>query len=190
MASKPSATKVLTGKCRLSYVHLFEPYAQNEGQDKKYSCVLWIPKSDTVTLGKIDRAIKAAAEAGKSSKFNGKIPANLQTTLHDCDEDDDLDEQPEKAGHYRMSVSSKTAPGIVDRQVQPIIDSTEVYSGCYARAEINAFAYNTNGNKGVSFGLNHIQKLADGDFLGGRSRAEDAFDPIPDEEDDEAASLI
>lgn len=187
MANTPSATKVLTGKVRLSYVHVFESYAQNPEQDKKYSCVLLIPKSDKVTLAKIQRGFEAAAEAGKA-KFNGKVPTNLKTTLHDCDEEDDLEASPENAGCYRMSVSSKTQPGIVDKDVNPIIDSTEVYSGCYARVSINAYAYNTNGNKGVTFGLNHIQKLADGDFLGGRSRAEDDFDPIDD--DDEAESLI
>ena len=81
-----------------------------------------------------------------------------------------------------MSVSSKTKPGIVDGAVNPILDSTEVYSGCFARVSINAFPYSQQGNKGVSFGLNHVQKLADGDFLGGRSKAEDDFDAIGDEE--------
>ena len=83
-----------------------------------------------------------------------------------------------------MSVSSSTRPGIVDRNVQPILDSTEVYSGCYARVSINAFAYNAKGNQGVSFGLNHVQKTRDGDFLGGRSRAEDDFEALEDAEDD------
>ena len=83
-----------------------------------------------------------------------------------------------------MSVSSKTKPGIVDKDVDPILDSTEVYSGCFARVSINAFAYNKQGNRGISFGLNHVQKLADGDYLGGRSKAEDDFDPIEDEDED------
>jgi hypothetical protein len=72
----------------------------------------------------------------------------------------------------------------VDRRLQEIIDSTEVYSGCYAKVSINAFPYSVSGNKGVSFGLNHVQKLRDGDFLGGRSKAEDDFDDEGDDEDD------
>lgn len=183
MASTPSNTKVVTGKVRLSYVHLFEPYSNDPDQPEKYSCVILIPKSDKTTLSKIKKAQEAAAEAGKHTKFNGKVPGNLKTTLHDGDEEADLDRNPEMAGHFYMSVSSKTQPGIVDKDVNPILDSTEVYSGCYARVSINCFAYNTQGNRGVSFGLNHVQKLADGDYLGGRSKAEDDFDAYEDDED-------
>lgn len=182
-ATTPSATKVVTGTVRLSYVHLFEAHSQDSDQDAKFSCVILIPKSDKQTLSKIDAAFKAAAEQGKNSKFDGKMPANLATTLHDGDEEGDLEKNPEYEGHMYMSISSKTQPGIIDSAVNPILDSTEVYSGCYARVSMNAFPYNYKGKKGVSFGLNHVQKVRDGDFLGGRSRAEDDFDPIEDEGD-------
>lgn len=178
-----NTTKVVTGTVRLSYVHLFEPYAQNADDDEKYSCVILIPKSDKKTLEKIRAAIDAAAEQGKNSKFDGKIPSNLQITLHDGDEEGDLEKNPEYESHMYMSLSSKTKPGIVDSDVNPILDSTEVYSGCYARVSMNAFPYNFRGKKGVSFGLNHVQKIKDGDYLGGRSRAEDDFEAI-DEDDD------
>lgn len=185
MATTNSDTKVVTGKVRLSYVHLFEPFSQNPDQPEKYSCVILIPKSDKKTLNAIKKAQAAAAEAGKARVFNGKVPANLKTTLHDGDEDGDLERNPEYEGHYFMSVNSKTKPGIVDKNVNPILDSSEVYSGCFARVSINAFAYNTQGNRGVSFGLNHVQKLADGDYLGGRTRAEDDFEAIDDEDEDD-----
>lgn len=179
-----SLTKVVTGEVRLSYVHVFEPYAQDDSSDPKYSCVVLIPKSDKVTLKKIKAAQKAAAEAGASRVFGGSIPKNLATTLHDGDEEADLERNPEYAGHYYMSISAKTKPGVVDRDVNPILDSSEVYSGCYAKVSINAFAYNYKGKKGISFGLNHVQKLRDGDFLGGRSRAEDDFDVLDDDDED------
>jgi hypothetical protein len=183
MVATQNTTKVVTGKVRLSYVHLFEAFSNIEGQEPKFSCVILIPKSDKATVGKIQRAIEAAAENGKNKVFNGKVPANLKTTLHDGDEEGDLERNPEYEGHYFMSVSSKTKPGIVDKDVNPILDSTEVYSGCFARVSINAFPYSVNGNKGISFGLNHVQKLADGDYLGGRSKAEDDFDAVDDDED-------
>jgi hypothetical protein len=176
-------TKVVTGKVRLSYVHVFEPFSNNPDQEPKYSCVLLIPKSDKATIKKLRDAQQAALENGKGKTFNGSIPKNWKSTLHDGDEDADLEKNPEYEGHLFMSVSSKTKPGCVDRALNPIIDSTEVYSGCFARVSINAFPYNTQGNRGVSFGLNHIQKMADGDFLGGRSRAEDDFDQLDDDED-------
>lgn len=190
MATTNSDTKVITGEVRLSYVHLFEPYAQNEDQDPKYSCAILIPKSDKATLKRIRRAIEAATEQGKTSRWNGKIPPNLKTTLRDGDEEADLERNPEYAGHFFMNVNSTNRPGVVDRNVQTIIDSTEVYSGCYARVSINAFPYSVSGNKGVSFGLNHVQKLRDGDFLGGRSRAEDDFDAVDDDYDDDDDEVI
>lgn len=183
MATTASATKVVTGKVRLSYVHLFEPYSNKPDQEEKYSVVLLIPKSDKATLAKIEAARQAATEQGKP-KWGGKIPKVLKYTLRDGDEEGDLDKNPEYEGHMFMTVSSKTKPGIVDRDVNPILDSTEIYSGCYARVSINAFPYDAQGSKGISFGLNHVQKLADGDYLGGRSRAEDDFDALDDEEED------
>jgi hypothetical protein len=175
-------TKVVTGKVRLSYVHVWEPFTNNPTQEAKYSCVLLIPKTDKVTIKALRAAQQAALVAGKDSKFGGKIPAVWADTIHDGDEEADLDQNPEYAGHMYMSVSSKTKPGVVDANVQPILDSTEVYSGCYARASINCFPYNFSGKKSVSFGLNHIQKLSDGDSLMGMTKAEDDFDAVDEDE--------
>lgn len=184
MANQAQTTKVVTGPVRLSYVHVFEPWSNNPDQEPKFSCTLLIPKTDRATLRAIEQAQQVALENGKSKVFNGKIPANWKSTLHDGDEEADLEKNPECAGHMMMAVSSKTKPGVVDKNLNPIIDSTEVYSGCYARVSINAFPYNTSGNRGISFGLNHVMKWADGDFLGGRSRAEDDFADIVDDGDD------
>lgn len=186
--STPAATKVVTGKVRLSYVHIFEAFSNND-QEAKFSCVILIPKKDKDTLAKIRAAQKAAADS--FTKWpNGKVPANLPTTLHDGDEEADLERNPEYEGHMYMAINSKTRPGIVDEDVNPILDSTQVYSGCYARVSMNAFAYNTQGNKGVSFGLNHVQKMGDGDYLGGRSKAEDDFEPLSGETTVEDDDLI
>ena len=180
-----NSKKVVTGKVRLSYVFLTEPRAAFEGQEPKYSCVILIPKSDTATLDKIRAAQRIALEEGKTKLFNGSIPKNWKNTLHDGDEEADLEKNPEYEGHYYMSIgsSAKYKPGVVDRNLNPILDPTEIYSGMYARVSMGAFPFNTQGSKGVSFGLNHVQKLEDGEPLGGTSRAEDDFDALDDEED-------
>ena len=185
------STKVVTRKVRLSYVHLFTPWTNDPKNTPKYSTVILIPKSDKQTLKAIEDA-RAVAEINGKAKFGASWgKKGLKNTLHDGDEEGDLDTNPEYAGHMYMTVSANTQPGVVGRDLNPVMDSTEVYSGCYARVSINAFPYNTQGNQGVSFGLNHVQKLADGDFLGGRSRAEDDFDALDDEDDeDEASSLM
>lgn len=182
MAVKNSDTKVVTGKVRFSYLHVFEPHAIDEGQEPKYSVCLLIPKSDRATLSKIKAAVEAAKQAG-ASKWGGKIPANLKTPLRDGDEE--RPDQEEYRDHYFINASSKTKPGVVDAQLNAIIDSTELYSGCYGRASINFYAFNTAGNKGIACGLNNLQKLEDGDYLGGRSRPEDDFDAVEDDYEDD-----
>lgn len=180
MTNKNQETKVITGIVRFSYLHVFEPHAVDESQPKKYSVSLLIPKNDKKTLSAIKKAIEAAKENGKSV-WGGKVPANLKMPLRDGDVD--RAEQPEYAGHYFVNANSTNKPGIVDANVQPILDSTELYSGCYGRASVNFYAYNKNGNKGIACGLNNIQKIRDGEPLGGRSRAEDDFDAVEVEDD-------
>lgn len=176
-----NTTKVVTGKVRFSFVNVFEARAFGENQDPKYSVMLLIPKSDAGTIARIKKAIDAAAAKGLSTKFGGKLPAILKTTLKDADKDMDQDGEifadkwDYTAGHYIINVSSKNAPQIVDENLNPIIDPTEFYSGCYGRASINFFAYNNNGNKGISAGLNNLQKLEDGEPLGSFSTAEQDF---------------
>ncbi len=176
-------TKVITGvNTRWSYANVWEAKSINGGAPK-YSVSLIIPKSDTKTIEKIKAAIQAAYEEGESKlKGNGKIvPALsvLKTPLRDGDLERPDDEA--YANSYFVNANSGTAPGIVDADRQPIIDHSEVYSGVYGRASINFYAFNSNGNKGIACGLNNLQKMRDGEPLGGKSRAEDDF--ADDDED-------
>lgn len=177
------STKVVTGECRFSYVHVFEPWSNKADQDKRYSLTILIPKSDTATIEKIKAAQQEALELGKVSKFGGKIPANWKNTLHDGDTEGDLDQNPEQAGHYFMAIgaSEKYPPGVVDAQKNDIIDRSEVYSGCYGRVSMDAYPFN-NESKGVSFGLRHVMKTRDGEPLGGTiGSAQDDFEEVEEE---------
>ena len=173
-------TKVITGKGRLSYAYVWEPREQ-DGQEPRDSTSFLIPKSDKETLKKFNAALEAAKAKGAAKKWEGKIPANLKLPLRDGDEE--ADEKGEAyLGHFFFNATSKDAPGIVDAQRNPILDKAEVYSGCYARLSVNLYPYNTNGNRGVAVGLNHIQKIADGEPLGGaRGKAENEFDDWDDD---------
>lgn len=191
-----NTTKVITGQVRFSFVHLLEPTAF-EGQEPKYSVMLLIQKSDKETLDKIRAAQKAAAELGKNKFKNGKVPANLKTTLRDSDEEMDTEEYPESKGTYFINVSSKTKVGMVgtqrdeDGKLKKLEDPDEIYSGMYGRASINFFAYNTAGNQGVSAGLNNIQKTRDGEHLGGgAAKAENDFDDWEDDSTDDMDDLL
>lgn len=170
-------TKVIV-PCRFSYLHCWEPDSVNGG-DPKYSVSAIVPKSDTKTIN----AIKAAIEQAKKdsvSKWGGKVPANLKLPLRDGDIDRPDDEA--YAGCYFFNANSRLAPQVVDSKVQPILDQSEVYSGCYGKISVTFYGYNSNGNRGIAAGLGNIQKLKDGDSLGGRTSAADDFQTEDDED--------
>lgn len=178
-----SKTKVITGKnTRLSYFHGWEPTSINGGPER-YSVSVLIPKDDKETVNAINNAIDAAIEEGVA-KFGGKKPNKAAIKLPLRDGDTEREDEA-YAGHWFINANSKTAPQIVDKAVKPILDRDEVYSGCYARVSLNFYAFNSNGNKGIACGLGNIQKIRDGEALGGRSSAMDDFST---EEDDDFLS--
>ncbi|MBR6158465.1 MAG: DUF2815 family protein [Lachnospiraceae bacterium] len=173
-------TKVITGiNTRLSYFHGWEPVSINGGTEK-YSVSVLVPKNDKKTLDAIDRAIDTAIEEG-IAKFGGKKPNKSAIKLPLRDGDTERDDEAYK-GHWFINANSKSAPQIVDRAVRSILDRGEVYSGCYARVSLNFFAFNSNGNKGVACGLGNIQKVRDGEPLGGKSTAADDFATLDEDE--------
>lgn len=169
-------TKIVTGLVRLSYANVWQPKSINGGA-ARYSTSVLIPKSDTVTVGKIEAAVKAAYEEGQAKlKGSGKsVPAltALKTPLRDGDAERPDDEAYK--GCYFLNANSSTAPGVVDLARQPILDTSEIYSGVYARVSLSFYAFNSNGNRGIACGLQNIQKVKDGPSLGGKAKAEDDF---------------
>ena len=170
-------TKIVTGVCRLSYANIWQAKSINGGAPKFSTSVL-IPKSDTKTVAKVKAAIQAAYEEGESKlKGNSKsVPslASLKTPLRDGDI-----ERPDDAayaGHWFLNANSNTAPGVVDANREPIYETSEIYSGVYARVSLSFYVFNSNGNRGIACGLQNIQKVRDGESLGGKAKAEDDFD--------------
>ncbi|UWG97433.1 DUF2815 family protein [Dehalobacter sp. DCM] len=176
--------KVITGpETRWSYANVWEAKSINGGTPK-FSVSLIIPKTDTLTVSKIKAAIEAAYHEGEAKlKGNGKsVPplAAIKTPLRDGDIE--RPDDPAYANAYFINANSGTAPGIVDADRNIILNRAEVYSGVYGRASINFYAFNSNGNKGIACGLNNLQKVRDGEPLGGKSRAEDDFSSDLDED--------
>lgn len=169
--------KVITGpKTRWSYANVWEAKSINGGAPK-FSVSLIVPKSDTATVAKIQAAIEAAYKEGESKlKGNGRtVPALsvIKTPLRDGDIE--RPDDPAYANAYFINANSATAPGIVDAACNPIMNRSEVYSGVYGRASISFYAFNANGNKGIACGLNNLQKISDGEPLGGKASAESDF---------------
>lgn len=165
-------TNVTTGKARLSYVHLFKPYAYQPGQEEKFSVTVLVPKSDADTKARIDAAIEAAKQRGINEKWNGQCPPIVPTPVYDGDgvrPSDGMPFGPEYKGHWVFTASAKEdyPPEVVDKMGNPIISHSEVYSGIYGRVNVSFFPYAFGGKKGIGCGLGPVQKLEDGEPLGG-----------------------
>ena len=178
--------KVITGKdTRLSYEHVWEPASINGGNPRYSACALW-PKTDEATTGKVRKAIEAAYQEGESRlKGNGKsVPPMSAIKLPLRDGDLERPDDPAFAGMWFLNANTDRAPGIVDLNCNPILDRNEVYSGCYCRVSLTFYAFNSNGNRGIACGLNNLQKVRDGERLGGRVSAETEFAGLDDDDED------
>lgn len=180
-----NATTITIGECRLSYCNVFQPQApaNNPQAEPKFSVTILVPKSNLQAKAAMDAAINAAIEAGVTSKWSGVRPPMPSVCVHDGDGVRPSDGQPfgqECKGHWVFTASCKAdrAPFVVDAQVQKIINPTEIYSGCYGNANVTFFPYNSAGKKGIGCGLNGIQKTRDGEPLGNRVTAEEAFSAV------------
>jgi len=159
--------KIVTGKVRFSYAHVFQPSAAIEGGTPKYSVSIVIPKSDTETVAKFQKAFEDAATTN-AAFFGGAVPKGLKGGLRDGDAEKD---DPAYANSFFVNANSANKPGVVDADMNAIIDPSEFYSGCYGRASVTLYPYNASGSKGIAVGLNNVQKTEDGDKLGGGTSA-------------------
>lgn len=178
------AVSVMTAEARLSYPHLIEPKASFQGQDPKYQASLIFPKNADLT------ALRLAAKAAAEQKWGTRMPQTLRLPFRDGADRAKADESgrmivPEAyQDSIYLNVSSKDPVELVDRRLAPVMPDRArelFYAGCYVRAYLRAFAYDVNGNRGVSFALNGLQWLRDGDNLGNRLSAGQAFEALDDD---------
>jgi len=165
--TQTTKVKIVTGKVRFSYANVFQPKASVEGGTPKYSVSIIIPKSDKETINKINKAFEDT-KASAAAYFGGSVPKGLKGGLRDGDEEKD---DAAYAGCYFINANSAQKPGVVDQDLNPIMDTEEFYSGCYGRASITFYPYNAQGSKGIACGLNNVQKLEEGEKLGGSTSA-------------------
>lgn len=170
---------------RFSYLNAFQakPPFNNPNGEAKFSTTILVPKSNTHAKAIIDQAINAAIEAGVSTKWNNVRPPQPAICVHDGDGVRPSDGQAfgeECKGCWVFTASAKAdhPPFVVDAQVQPIIDPTQVYSGMWGNVSVSFFPYNSAGKKGIGCGLNGLQKTRDGEPLSARVTAQDAFQPV------------
>ena len=154
--SKNAKIKVVTGLVRFANVHLYKSISLINGVPPKYSVTLIIPKSDTKTIECINKAYLEVLGLNKSMLSN-KSMISYGLKDGDTDRDDSI-----YLDSYFINASASEKPGIVDIDLNPLIEANDVYDGCYGRASITFFPYIVNGRGGIGVGLNNVQKLRDG----------------------------
>lgn len=181
MANMQDPSHVVTGLVRLSYVHIFQPYKKQNQSEAKYSVTVLLPKSDIATKQRIDAAIQAAILRGTQTCWQGQ-QVSPDLPVHDGDGVKPRNRtpySPECKGHWVINTSSNRRPQIVDANGNPIINESEVYSGCYGRVSMDFYPFANNG-MGIACGLGNVQKLQDGEVLGGGTTAEQDFGAMGD----------
>lgn len=174
---------VTTGEVRLSFVNLLEPRTNKDGS-QSYGATLMVPKGDQATIDAFKEAAKTAIANQKDKKWGGVVPKKIANAFKDADtaekENGEIyaESNPEFAGHYIVAVKSNKPIDVVNASMRPATDE-EVYSGVYARAAVNAYLYEYQGRKGISYGLNAVQIIRDGEpFGGGTVKAENVFGAV------------
>lgn len=180
------STKVTTGKIRLSYLNVVAARSMNEGEEPKFSSAILIPKKvngkDNPDIAKIDAAIEAAKQIGKTKKWGGAIPPVLKLPWHDGDLEKPEDEAYK--GHVFFNASNARKPILLGTDKRPLDNESDLYSGAFARVAINFFPFKGK-SKGVAVSLESILKLEDGESLGGGIVTyDDAVAAFSDDEDD------
>lgn len=164
---------------RVSFVNVIEPAEDLSGK-LKYSVQIHIEDDDKANLERAKKAVDGAIAKGKSSKWGGKKPKFRYEPLRDGNAELKSGDQTDKCYKDVIFFSASKdpkygKPGVVDVNLQPIMDAGKIYSGCYCNVDVNPFPYDYNGNRGIGWGLSNIMFVEDGDRLDGQQSAADAF---------------
>lgn len=175
---KEKPKPLITPEFRASFPVLLTPETNRLNNELEYSVTALFKKGENLEALKA-ASLKAVVDRWGADKT--KWPKGLKSPFRDQGERTGDGYVP-GAVFITFKAKAKYKPGVVDENLQPIIDSSAIYSGCYGRAEVSAFAYPKAGvagvSPGVAFGLRNFQKTRDGESLSGRNKPEDVFEPI------------
>lgn len=174
------AQQITTSEVRLSYVNVFVPKEDQNG-NLKFGVTCLLPKTDTVGYNQLMQAIQAEAQHEANGKLKGVSIQHVKHPIHDGDgvTQNGTPFGDECKGHWVFTATCKDdrPPSVVDQRVKPIQDKSQIYSGCYGHVALSIYAYD-NQSKGIGFGLNGLQKTRDGEALGFVFKAQDAFTAV------------
>lgn len=181
-------TQVLTPKFLALYPKLFSPEVNKLSGKNEFSVVAVFPKG--ADRSKLDAAFTAAV-VKKFGEDKKKWPKNIKSPIRANEEKEKEGKLPEgyEPGGFFMTLKSMVptdparlskykAPQVFDKNKMPMLDQSNMYGGCYCQAVVNAGAYSQAGNNGVSFYLEAVIKVADGQPVSSRMDASAIFQGI------------
>ena len=180
------ADTINTPVFRAAFISVFKAIkAKDAGEDAKPKYTIracFPPEADLEPMKKL--AAEAAKEKWGDKLNDKKFAEKLHSPFRTNDE---LDSPIPGIGDdwviMTLAANEDRRPGIVDRKLNDIIDEEEVYPGAWYRAQVRAYAWEFSSKRGVSFGLQNVQKMKDDEQLGaGRMPASKAFESVPDED--------
>ena len=179
-----SKSAIITCEGKASFVQVWTP-KENMSGNLKYSIAFLFPKDDKEGVAAIKNAVQAAIKEGiakaKITAEHAKMK-NFRLPIRDGSaEHADGVKGKEYDGFFFFNANSDNPVGIVDKNVAPILDQSEFYSGCFCRLDVSFYAYNVKGTRGIAAGLNNVMKIKDGERFGGSQDAETAFKSFKEE---------
>ena len=161
--------RILTPRFRVAFSNVFKPKLNLQGEPK-YGLVMLFEKNTDISK------LRELADEAANEKWPKGEPTDLRSPFRDGNEK--ADKYDGFKDTIAVTANSNFKPGLVNQNVEEITSQEDFYSGCYARATVNVYAYEKLGNKGVSFSVQNVQKLGDGEYLGGKSDPKDDFGPV------------
>jgi len=194
--AKEEVKKFKTPEFRVSFPKVFKAEAFKEGDTPKFSItMLFDAKAQASDAFKILKGESkkafiekhgAAAWEGPKDWFGWPVGYHNPFKKPDADMVEKYDGYDADTIYTRAS--TQYAIPVVDEHVQKIIEETKFYAGCYAWAYVQINAYKNGANKGVSFYLQAVQKIRDGEAFSSRARAEDLFESVAPASEEASAS--
>lgn len=177
-----TASQIIVGPVRLSYLHVFKPRLNNmkTPPEMQFSATILIPKEPNEFNSNPKAELKGIADTIKTvreEKF-AKVPNGFKNPLKDGDTELNNDGEPKYPGYYYLTCTAKEEypPKLVDTALKDVTGGWN--SGDWGYVKMNFFAFDQPASKGVSCGLKAIQFCAKDESLGGGESTADGFDAI------------
>lgn len=154
-------SKVVSELVRFVNINIIKPVSHSDTTYFEYSLVFTIQKNETETVKKLNDSFEEVIRL--NSKFLGnKFDKQKIKFMKDGDK---LSNHEYFKNTYYLKLSSRVKPELVDKDINRILDLTELYDGCFGRVSMTLYPFKIEEEFGITCELNNIQKLKEGEKI-------------------------